>query len=234
MARISEALEILRKPRSPEQSGPTETLSEKAYEVLMGFDEARFATKNGPDDAGKSGKRVLALLEGFPKEDRHQMKAFHRQLASQDLTHFARTTVFEEPALVVDMEEDIGAGQNVVGRVKVGSQVYARKKIPMRDWNRDKVTEDIRKEIRVIQVLEHPHVIRVFLTYKEKLFFYILVHPFADLRPCRILRLNGLQLGRRQAAHVEVDGLPWEHSRLRSCTKHPAQRYQAFERTHQR
>lgn len=184
----AEAIEILRKGRDKHP------YSDKVGDALIALELAAYSAQchpRGPLLVSETSRPVFTAFESFGKSESYQVKALHRRLVSQGLTHFTRNTVFEDPPMITESKtERVGHGaHSVVEAVQVGRKQFARKTFAVNRTN-NYYREEIMKEIRVIQNLEHPHVVRVFLTYEGPRSYCILMHPLAESDLETFLRSN--------------------------------------------
>ncbi|KAJ4364333.1 hypothetical protein N0V95_000742 [Ascochyta clinopodiicola] len=159
----------------------------EAYRATLASDEAICAAKSsglGKEFMRQRSKLVYQGFKDFPEERNHQIKAILRRLTTYRLTHFTRDVVFSGPKLFTETNGEIlGSGNSAdVDTVMIGERSYARKSIrlPRQPQRRDNLLEDIQREIKIIHALDHPHIIRVLLTYEETIRFSIIMHPLAD------------------------------------------------------
>lgn len=164
----------------------TDIVRVEAFRATLAADEAICSAKSsdGLDFMRQRSKLVYLGFKDFPKERNHQIKAILRRMTTYGLTHFTRDVVFSEPLLLTESnQEPLGFGTFAqVDTVKIGESFYARKSInlPRQTPQQNRIREDIQKEIKIIHALNHPHVIRVILTYEETRRFSIIMHPLAD------------------------------------------------------
>jgi serine/threonine protein kinase len=158
-------------------------VSSSAYRALIASDEAICLSKSADIDSDfirQRSKLVYIGLNNVTKDRSHQVKATLHRLATYGLTHFTREVVISNPSLVQETDrEKLGVGAYaVVDTVKIGDNLYARKSI---GGIRQQHTRDIiQAELKIIHALEHPHVVRVLLTYEERQQFSIIMHPLAE------------------------------------------------------
>lgn len=126
----------------------------------------------------ESSKTALAH---FRTESSEEFKAVHRRLAAAGLTHFSSELIFNFPPLLSEAgSKRIGQGQSgAVDTVFMGEQVFARKSI-RRPLGNNFIRETIQNEVSVLSKLEHPHIVRILLTYEDKKHFYLVMKPVAE------------------------------------------------------
>lgn len=151
--------------------------SDNVYRALVDSDEAICYSRSSganTDFTRQRSKLVYSELRNVPKSRSHQVKAILRRLTSYGLTHFTHEVVFQNPPMIVETNrEKLGVGAfGTVDTVKVGEVLYARKST--------KLGEAIRTEVKIIHTLDHPHIVRVLLTYEERRQFSVIMHPWAD------------------------------------------------------
>jgi serine/threonine protein kinase len=129
-------------------------------------------------------KQLLLDLDLLPASDDHNTKTdtVHRMLATHELTHFTRELLGQDPPLISEKSSRVvGKGMyGTVDSVRIGKKLYARKSLWMPRNNYQRVGTDILHEVAVIRTFDHPHIIRVFLTYEDKTQFFIIMEPLAD------------------------------------------------------
>ena len=157
----------------------------EAYRATLASDEAIVSAKSsgtGMEFMRQRSKLVYLGLKNFPKDRTHQVKAILRRSTRYNLTHFNRHVVFSNPPLVIETNrERLGSGSfAIVEAVKIGEIFYARKSISLPRQHQNRFREDVQKEIKIIHVLDHPHVVRFLFTYEETKSFNIIMHPLAD------------------------------------------------------
>jgi len=158
-------------------------VSSSAYRALIASDEAICLSKSADVDEDfvrQRSKLVYVGLNNVTKDRNHQVKATLRRLATYGLTHFTREVIVSNPTLVQETDrEKLGVGAYaVVDTVKIGDNFYARKSIG--GIRQQHTREVIQAELKIIHALEHPHIVRVLLTYEERQQFSIIMHPLAD------------------------------------------------------
>jgi serine/threonine protein kinase len=126
-------------------------------------------------------KQLLLDLDSLPASDHHGIKAeaVHRRLVKHELTHFTREPLAQVPPLISG-ERLQNDRYGTVDNVRIGKKLYARKSLWMPRKNYQRTRADIQHEVAVIRTLDHPHIIRVFLTYEDKTQFFIIMEPLAD------------------------------------------------------
>lgn len=158
-------------------------VSSAALRALLASDEAiclSRSTELDPDFTRRRSKLVYDQLSNFPKDRSHQVKATLRRLTRNGLTHFNREVVFSSPPLIAETNrERLGMGAYaLVDTVKIGDNLYARKSIG--GVRQQHTREVIQAELKIIHALDHPHIVRVLLTYEERQQFSIIMHPLAE------------------------------------------------------
>jgi serine/threonine protein kinase len=114
------------------------------------------------------------------KLNRDQAKAFQRRLSQLGFTHFPQETIANDP-LPLDVKNHIGTGAYaVVESVEINGQLYARKSMALPRYNQNRIRQTIQNEVLIIQSLAHPHIVRVFFTYEERVRFGIVIEPLAE------------------------------------------------------
>lgn len=159
----------------------------EACRAVLASDEAICAARSA--DLGlafkhQRSKLVYLALRGIEKERSHQAKAIFRRLTKYGLTHFTREVIYQDPPLIIETNrESLGSGSSAtVDTVQIGTVFYARKciNLPRQSQQQHRLREDIQKEIEITHALDHPHIVRVLLTYEETKRFSIIMHPLAD------------------------------------------------------
>ncbi|KAJ8109744.1 hypothetical protein OPT61_g7238 [Boeremia exigua] len=165
----------------------SERVSIEAHRATLAADKAICSARSaeqGADFMRQRSKMVYLGLKDFPKARSHQVKAMIRRLTTYKLTHFTRDALFSEPPLVVETnQETLGSGSSaVVDTVQIGQEFYARKlvNLPRQNQRQLRLREELQKEIAIIHALDHPHIVRVLLTYEGARHFSIIMHPLAD------------------------------------------------------
>ena len=153
--------------------------------ILGSLEEINIAVKRGSKDlALEMTKSLLYDLERLPTRDSHaeQIKAVRRRLTSLDVTHFVRGMLMTEPSLISEQDsETLGTGTYaVVDTVKLGKQSYARKAVVLPRYRQQQVRKAIQNELSILRMLDHPHIVRVYLTYEDRSRFFIVMEPLAD------------------------------------------------------
>ncbi|KAH6620368.1 kinase-like domain-containing protein [Boeremia exigua] len=162
-------------------------VSAQAYRATLASDEAICSAKSaelGTEFMHQRSKMVYLGFKDFPKDRSHQVKAIVRRLTTYKLTHFTRDMIFSDPPLIVETDrENLGSGSSaVVDTIQMGRDFYARKTVdlPRQTQRQLRLREGLRNEIAIIHALDHPHIIRVLLTYEGVKHFSIIMHPLAD------------------------------------------------------
>jgi hypothetical protein len=165
----------------------TDVVSTGAYRAILAADEAicfARSEESGMDFVRQRSKLVFLQMKDIPKERQHQITAILRRMKVYDLCHFTREEVFGDPSLLTETNrESLGSGSfATVDTVQIASTFYARKSIslPRQTQQQSRLREDIQKEIEIVNTLDHPHVVRVLLTYEETRRFSIVMYPLAD------------------------------------------------------
>lgn len=163
----------------------TRNVAVEAFRATLAIDEAICSAKGSDRNfLRQRTKSVYSGFKEFPKERSYQTKALLRRMTEYRLTHFTRDEVYSGPSLLIETNrEPLGSGSSAtVDTVKIGQKSYARKSINLpRQMQRQRSRrEDIQKEIKIFHALDHPHVVRVLLTYEETSRFSIIMLPLAD------------------------------------------------------
>ncbi|KAF2823331.1 hypothetical protein CC86DRAFT_409249 [Ophiobolus disseminans] len=153
--------------------------------ILESLEEIIIHYKTGSKDAAaKLTKKLLANMESLPTAEykARRIRAVHNRLTSLNLTHFPLGVLTTEPRLISEQaSETLGAGTYaVVDTVEIGDRAYARKAVALPRYRQQQIRKAIQNEIDVIRALDHPHIIRVHLTYEDKSRFFIVMEPLAD------------------------------------------------------
>ncbi|KAF3004034.1 hypothetical protein E8E13_000815 [Curvularia kusanoi] len=186
--RFREASDVLHNLHSSITDIKCDAVSTEVYRAILALDEAICFSRTRPHPGLKftrqRSKLVYLVLNGIPPERSHQAKAILRRLTSYGLTHFTREEVFQAPPLITETNrESLGSGSSAtVDTVQIRERLYARKSInyPRQVQREIRLKEDIQKEIKITYALDHPHIVRVLLTYEETKRFNIIMHPLAD------------------------------------------------------
>ncbi|KAF2032193.1 kinase-like protein [Setomelanomma holmii] len=173
----------IRKEPSRQQSDPEQwnVLATALEKIMMAFEVYGSSTTQ---DGVTIVLRHLAILSA--SDHAHELfDAVRRRLADLKVGHFTHKAI--EKALAVGGSPISEVGSQVLGRgayatvesVKIGTQCYARKAITLPRHRQGRIRDAIQNEISVINALNHPHIIRVFLTYEDKTRFFIVMEPLA-------------------------------------------------------
>ncbi len=184
---LSVASTSLYKLHQTTESVKSAAVSVDAFRAVLAADEAICSAKSaelGVDFMRQRSKMVYIGFKNFPKVQSHQVKAIIRRLTAYKLTHSTHEVLFSNPPLIVETNrENLGSGSYaVVDTVQIGQQFYARKSVnlPRQNLRQLRLREDLQKEIVIIHALDHPHIVRVLLTYEGTNYFSIIMHPLAE------------------------------------------------------
>jgi hypothetical protein len=153
--------------------------------VILKLDRIRIVSQDrGIEAASDETRFLLHQIGAMVMEPLHQAKlrAVQRRLVALGVTHFIFQTTSAVSELVMEQDTEIlGTGTfAIVHSVKVGHELYARKSIVLPRFRQHQVRSAIQNELAVTRKLVHPHTVRVFFTYEEKVRFHIVMEPLAD------------------------------------------------------
>ena len=139
------------------------------------------AVRYSPDPL-QASKAFLHFLEREDSVLPHQKEAIRKELTVAGLMHFPSELLAEMPPLISDEDSEMFSrgAYAIVNSVKIGPKSFARKSVALPRYKQKSIRTIIQNEVSVMRNLDHPHIVRLFLTYEDKFRFYIVMQPLAD------------------------------------------------------